>query len=98
MRSLTTHLRWEPREAVAAKEDVLLIEDHPGLSAIYDAIEAKKLDLTRQLAAMASTDNGAQYADIIGQIKALDDFPMIVAGIIEYGRKAEFELREQTEG
>lgn len=97
MQALSSHLTWEPREAVAAKEAVREIEDHPGLRAILEAIDQRKLDLTSQLLTKPPSEQGAEYADVIGKLKGLDELPLIIAGIIENGRKAEMAVREQED-
>jgi hypothetical protein len=97
MRALTTHLNWKPREAVDAKEAVLDINEHPGLQAILDSVEQRKLDITSQLLTRPPRDQGAEYADLIGTLKGLEELPLLIAGIVEYGRKAEHALREEVE-
>lgn len=93
-RALTTDLaRWDPREAVEAKDALLAIEDHPGLQAIYRAVEARKVGLVEQVAGMPPTQDGSVYADLLGQVKALTDFPLIIEGIIQNGRAKENDLR-----
>lgn len=83
------------KERIAAKDAVLDIEDHPGLQAILAQVEQRKLDLTTQLLAKRPTDQGADYADFIGQLKGLEELPLLVQGVIEQGREAEIALREQ---
>ena len=92
--ALHSHLTWTPRDAVEAKEAVLSIQDHPGLDAILEAVEQRKLDLTSQLLTRAPSDQGAEYADILGKMKGLDELPLLIAGIIENGRRMEHVLRE----
>lgn len=95
--ALSTHLTWTPEAAVAAKDAVLDIAGGPGLDAIYEAIEQRKLDLTSQLLTRSPTDQGADYADLIGKLKGLEELPLIVSGIIENGRRAEQILRDQDD-
>lgn len=97
MRAISSHLTWPARRAVEAKDAVSAIEDHEGLVAVYEAIEQRKLDLVRQLSHRTPSDSGAEYADLIGQIKGLEEVPLIVAGIVENGRDAESRLRDEQE-
>lgn len=91
---MTTNLaHWDPREAVQAKDDLLAIEDHPGLQAVLRAVEARKIALVEQVAGMPPSQDGAVYADLLGQVKALTDFPLIIEGIIQNGRAKENDLR-----
>jgi hypothetical protein len=98
VRSLTTSLAtWEPREAVERKDALNSILDSPGLDAIYAAIEARKADLTSQLLTRNPDDSASAYADAIGRLKSYEEFPLLIAGILEKGREAELALREETE-
>jgi hypothetical protein len=82
---------------VARKDALADIADSAGLEAVYAAVEAHKLHLTSQLLTMTPEDSASKYADLIGRLKALEEFPLIVQGIIEHGREAELALREQTD-
>ena len=89
---------WNDAQAIDAKDAVLSLEDHPGLTAIYDAIEKRRIDLIDELTLTNPSDNAAEYADKIGMVKGLAEIPAIVDGIIENGRRAEQALRDRQLG
>jgi hypothetical protein len=67
------------------------------LGAIYAAIEARKADLTSQLLTRNPTENASEYAEAIGRLKSLEEFPLLIQGILEKGREAELALRDEQE-
>src|SRR6266542_2250359 len=96
MRAITTNLKgWEPAEAIERAEAVRMLEDHPGLLAIYDAIEQRKLELVSQLLTRAPSDMAADKERLIGLVAGFEEFPRIIQGIIDNGRKAESLRREE---
>ena len=96
MKALTTHLTWTPLEAVTAKDAVNALSD-AGLDAIYEAIEQRKLDLVSQLLTREPSDKGADYERVLGQIRGLEEVPLLVNGIVEHGRRNEIALRQEEE-
>lgn len=97
MKYLTTHLTWDRSESIAAKRDVLTIAESAGLASIFEAIEQRKLDLVTQLLTRTPSDSGAEYERIIGQIRGLEEVPMIVEGVIEHGRRNERAVENESE-
>lgn len=98
MRALTTHLTWTPREAVVAKNAVSAIAEHPGLEAITEALEMRKLELVSQLLTREPSDKGADYERVLGQIRGLEELPLLINGIIEHGKRQEQVLTREEEG
>lgn len=95
--AITNSLDWTPREAVKHKEALLEIAETDGLEAIYQAVEARKLHLTSQLLTQKPEDSAAAYAEMVGRLKTLEEFPLIIQGIVEKGREGELLLRDEQE-
>lgn len=98
MKAITTNLDvWDPAAAANAAEALREIEDHPGLRAIFEAVDARKVELTSRLLTSPPSENAADKERQIGVIAGLEQFPLIVAGIIDNGRKAEARLRAERD-
>lgn len=95
--AIVNSLDWTPREAVKHKDALMQIADSEGLDAIYAAVEARKTDLTSQLLTRKPEDSAAAYAEMVGRLKTLDEFPLIIQGIVEKGREGEMLLRDEQE-
>lgn len=62
------------------------------------AIRAHQGNLTSVLLGKAPSENGAPYADVVGQLKGVAMIEPILRGVIASGKQAEAQLREAEEG
>jgi hypothetical protein len=67
------------------------------MDTIYAALEARKADLTSQLLTRKPEDSAAAYAEMIGRLKSYEEFPLLIAGVLERGSEAELDLRAEQE-
>jgi hypothetical protein len=63
------------------------------VNALIDAVSDYKLTLVTDLTQMSPTENGAEYAQVVGKIAALEEVPQILQGLLEEGEQAEDDLR-----
>lgn len=91
----TMHLNgWSNTHAVQAKNAVAELVQHPGYEYLLEAIKLREETLVTALLSESPSDEGARYAERIGELNAVRSFPSLAQGVIEYGQQAETELND----
>lgn len=61
---------------------------HPGWADLLDAVKAYQGEMGEQLMTFAASQEGAKYADLVGQMKGVGAVREIALGLITEGEKA----------
>jgi hypothetical protein len=94
---ITQKLPWDTRTAILRKNAALDMRESEAWGGFLSAVEQRKLSLIEQLASQKVSTNPGDYERILGEIRGLDTVDGILEGIIQFGRKAEIELRDIEE-
>lgn len=80
---------WTPAEAVSAGDAVEGLTLHPGYPHLIRAIEAIETVARKQLMSLSPTNNGAEYADRVGELKGIRKCREVADHIIEHAKFVE---------
>lgn len=92
---LVTHLTWPDGRAVEAKAAVSDLIEHPGWEFLTEALQMRESQLVTSLLSMSATDEGARYAEAVGEINSLRSVQNLVEGVLEYGFAAQERLEAE---
>lgn len=84
-------------EKVRAAHAIKELMEHEGWGYLLEAIEDAKRGGANALLAASATNEGASYAEKIGEVRGISRLPFIAQRVVSNGRKAEEALREQEE-
>jgi hypothetical protein len=83
-----------PAEVAEAGRQVASFLEAPAFRAVATAIRSHQGHLTAELMGRSASQEGARYADTVGQLKAISRFEPILVGVVESGKQAEAEIRK----
>ena len=85
----TKHLSaWSEQEQLTAAEQVKSLLEHPGWEYVTEAARLR-IELVQHQLLNVRSDSAADYADLAGQMKGLQELPALAQGIIEQGERTE---------
>lgn len=87
-----------PQERAAAGERVSDLMGHPGWDDFEAGLRAYQDILTRQLMGTRPTQEGAQYAGIVGELKGLSLAKAVATGLVRQGETDATEIRAAEDG
>lgn len=89
---------WDDTTALQAAETVGWLVQQPGWEFFLAGLEQHERSEHKQLLAQKPTDNGAEYADRVGQLKGLRKAAEVARTIIDNGRAIEeMDRKEEVE-
>lgn len=96
---MSIHLTFEDStgEAIQRKDAALQLPGSAGWAAFLEGVEQRKLQLMTEVTYGKASPEGVDYERVLSQIRGLDQVEGILEGVIQYGRRAEQELRKLEE-
>lgn len=85
------------RERVRAGEAVDELMRHPGWAALMEAVRQYQDILTRKLLSRAPSNEGAAYADTVGELRGVAAIKAVALGLIQQGEDDAAEIRRAEE-
>lgn len=73
------------------------LRETPGWADLQKGIEQYQRETGRMLMSGTPSQEGAFYADVVGQMKGVDALALIADGLIQLGQEAEQEIRLNEE-
>lgn len=93
--AIGSHLSaWDHEKAIQAARDVEDLLQHPGFAAVLESAALYEHDLQSVLMNSKPSDNAAEYATKIGEMKGLRQLEPLARGVLAHGKVAAQRLRE----